>query len=152
MLLERGDAIQCDRRDMHPRATSSASRGRQPQTTTPHDGPTRRQQARKGRGQPRDTARLTTASFICGAHICCAPARCLRERLQSKKRYVPTASGRLCCGQLRVNDFERRRPGDPLGDRSVAFRGSHYRWPGTTTRNHVEHRVDPHQAVSASRI
>ena len=44
------------------------------------------------------------------------------------------------------------RPGDPLGDPTAALRGSHYRWPGPTTGNHVEHRVVPHQAVPASRI
>ena len=43
-------------------------------------------------------------------------------------------------------------PGDPLGDPTVALRRSHHRWPGSTTGNHVEHRVVPHQAVPASRI
>ena len=42
--------------------------------------------------------------------------------------------------------------GDPLGDPTVALRRSHHRWPGSTTGNHVEHRVVPHQAVPASRI
>ena len=42
--------------------------------------------------------------------------------------------------------------GDPLGDPTVAFRGSHHLWPGSTTGNHVEHRVVPYQAVSESRI
>ena len=43
-------------------------------------------------------------------------------------------------------------PGDPLGDPTVALRRSHHRWPGSTTGNHMEHRVVPHQAVPASRI
>ena len=42
--------------------------------------------------------------------------------------------------------------GDPLGDPTVALRGSHHRRIGSTTGNHVEYRVVPHQAVSASRI
>ena len=42
--------------------------------------------------------------------------------------------------------------GDPLGDPTAALRRGHYRWPGPTTGNHVEHRVVPHQAVPASRI
>ena len=44
------------------------------------------------------------------------------------------------------------RPGDPLGDPTVALRRSHHRRIGPTTGNHVEYRVVPHQAVSASRI
>ena len=44
------------------------------------------------------------------------------------------------------------RPGDPLGDPTVAFRGSHHCRIGPPVRNHVEHRVVPYQAVSASRI
>ena len=44
------------------------------------------------------------------------------------------------------------RPGDPLGDPTVALRRSHHRWPGSTTGNHVEHRVVPYQAVPASHI
>ena len=40
------------------------------------------------------------------------------------------------------------RPGDPLGDPTVALRRSHHRWPGSTTGNYVEHRVVPYQAVS----
>ncbi len=43
-------------------------------------------------------------------------------------------------------------PGDPLGDPTVTLRRGHYRWLGSTTGNHVEHRVVPYQAVSASRI
>ena len=42
--------------------------------------------------------------------------------------------------------------GDPLGDPTVALRRSHHLWPGSTTGNHVEYRVVPYQAVSASRI
>ena len=42
--------------------------------------------------------------------------------------------------------------GDPLGDPTAALRGSHHLWPGPPVRNHVEHRVVPHQAVPASRI
>ena len=44
------------------------------------------------------------------------------------------------------------RPGDPLGDPTVALRRSHHCRIGPPVRNHVEHRVVPHQAVSASRI
>ena len=36
--------------------------------------------------------------------------------------------------------------------RQLRFAGSYYRWPGPTTRNHVEYRVVPYQAVPASRI
>ena len=39
--------------------------------------------------------------------------------------------------------------GDPLGDPTVALRGSHHCRIGSTTGNHVEHRVVPCQAVSA---
>ena len=42
--------------------------------------------------------------------------------------------------------------GDPLGDPTVALRGSHYLGPGPPMRNHVEHRVVPYQAVPARRI
>ena len=42
--------------------------------------------------------------------------------------------------------------GGPLGDPTVALRGSHYRWSGLTTGNYVEYRVIPYQTVSASRI
>ena len=42
--------------------------------------------------------------------------------------------------------------GDPLGDPTVALRGSHYLGPGPPVRNHVEYRVVPYQAVPASRI
>ena len=42
--------------------------------------------------------------------------------------------------------------GDPLGDPTVALRGSHHCRIGSTTGNHVEYRVVPYQAVSASRI
>ena len=42
--------------------------------------------------------------------------------------------------------------GDPLGDPTVALRGSHHCRTGPTVRNHVEYRVVPYQAVSASRI
>ena len=42
--------------------------------------------------------------------------------------------------------------GDPLGDPTVALRRSHYCRIGSTTGNHVEYRVVPYQAVSASRI
>ena len=42
--------------------------------------------------------------------------------------------------------------GDPLGDPTVALRGSHYLGAGPPVRNHVEHRVVPYQAVPASRI
>ena len=42
--------------------------------------------------------------------------------------------------------------GDPLGDPTVARRGSHHCRIGSTTGNHVEHRVVPYQAVPASRI
>ena len=38
------------------------------------------------------------------------------------------------------------------GDPTAALRGSHHLWPGPTTGNHVEYRVVPYQAVSASRI
>ena len=41
--------------------------------------------------------------------------------------------------------------GDPLGDPTVALRRSHHCRIGSPVRNHVEHRVVPHQAVSASR-
>ena len=44
------------------------------------------------------------------------------------------------------------RPGDPLGDPTVALRRSHHCRIGPTTRNHVEHRVVPHQAMPASRL
>ena len=44
------------------------------------------------------------------------------------------------------------RVGGPLGDPTVALRGSHYRWSGLITGNYVEYRVIPYQAVSASRI
>lgn len=96
---------------------------RQQGPTAPDDNATRRPHTEAaGTKRPGSVAlhsAVDPASIICGAHICCAPTRCLRERLQSKKRYVPTASGRLCCGQLRVNDFERRRPGDELLQRDV---------------------------------
>jgi len=46
----------------------------------------------------------------------------------------------------------RARPGDPLGDPTVALRGSHHCRIGSTTGNHVEYRVVPYQAVPASRI
>ena len=39
--------------------------------------------------------------------------------------------------------------GDPLGDPTVALRGSHHCQIGSTTGNHVEHRVVPSQAVPA---
>ena len=39
--------------------------------------------------------------------------------------------------------------GDPLGDPIVARRGSHHCRIGSTTGTHVEHRVDPYQAVPA---
>ena len=39
--------------------------------------------------------------------------------------------------------------GDPLGDPTVALRGSHHCQIGSTTGNHVEHRVVPYQAVPA---
>ena len=39
--------------------------------------------------------------------------------------------------------------GDPLGDPTVARRGSHHCQIGSTTGNHVEHRVVPYQAVPA---
>ena len=42
--------------------------------------------------------------------------------------------------------------GDPLGDPTAALRGSHHLGAGPPVRNHVEHRVVPHQAVPASRI
>ena len=42
--------------------------------------------------------------------------------------------------------------GDPLGDPTVALRGSHYLGAGPPVRNHVEYRVVPYQAVSASRM
>ena len=42
--------------------------------------------------------------------------------------------------------------GDPLGDPTVALRGSHHCRIGSPVRNHVEYRVVPHQAVPASRI
>ena len=42
--------------------------------------------------------------------------------------------------------------GDPLGDPTVALRGSHHCRIGSTTGNYVEYRVVPYQAVSASRI
>ena len=41
---------------------------------------------------------------------------------------------------------------DPLGDPTVALRGSHHCRIGSTTGNYVEYRVVPYQAVSASRI
>lgn len=44
------------------------------------------------------------------------------------------------------------RPGDPLGDPTVALCGSHYLGVGPPVRNHVEYRVVPYQAVPASRI
>ena len=40
--------------------------------------------------------------------------------------------------------------GDPLGDPTVALRGSHYLGVGSPVRNHVEYRVVPYQAVPAS--
>ena len=42
--------------------------------------------------------------------------------------------------------------GDPLGDPTVALRGSHYLGAGPPVRNHVEYRVVPYQAVPARRI
>jgi len=39
--------------------------------------------------------------------------------------------------------------GDPLGDPTVALRGSHHCGIGPITGNHVEHRVVPYQAVPA---
>ena len=42
--------------------------------------------------------------------------------------------------------------GDPLGDPTVALRGSQYLGAGPPVRNHMEYRVVPCQAVSASRI
>ena len=42
--------------------------------------------------------------------------------------------------------------GDPLDDPTVALRGSHYLRAGPPVRNHVEYRMVPYQAVSASRI
>ena len=42
--------------------------------------------------------------------------------------------------------------GDPLGDPTVALRGSHYLGAGSPVRNHVEYRVVPYQAVPASRM
>ena len=45
-----------------------------------------------------------------------------------------------------------RGAGDPLGDPTVTLRGSHYLGAGPPVRNHVEQRVVPYQAVSASRI
>jgi len=45
-----------------------------------------------------------------------------------------------------------RGVGDPLGDLTVALQGSHYLGAGPLVRNHVEQRVVPYQAVSASRI
>ena len=40
------------------------------------------------------------------------------------------------------------RPGDPVGDPTVALRGSHYLGPGPPVRSHVEYRVVPYQAAS----
>ena len=42
--------------------------------------------------------------------------------------------------------------GDPLGDPTVALRGSHYLGAGPPVRNQAEHREVPYQAVPASRI
>lgn len=42
--------------------------------------------------------------------------------------------------------------GDPLGDGSAAFQGSHHCGIGSTTRDRVEYRVVPYQAVPASRL
>ena len=42
--------------------------------------------------------------------------------------------------------------GDPLGDPTVALRGSHYLGAGPPARNYVEYRVAPYQASPASRI
>ena len=39
--------------------------------------------------------------------------------------------------------------GDPLGDPTVALRGSHYRGAGPPVRNHMEYRMDSYQAVPA---
>ena len=54
---------------------------------------------------------------------------------------------RVCAPRARL-----RGAGDLLGDLTVVLRGSHHRWPGSTTGNYVEYRVVPYQAVSASRI
>ena len=54
---------------------------------------------------------------------------------------------RVCAPRARL-----RGAGDPLGDPTVALRRSHYLGAGSTTGNHVEYRVVPYQAVSASRI
>ena len=52
------------------------------------------------------------------------------------------------------SDFrsETHPAGGPLGDPTVALRGSHHCRIGSTTGNHVEHRVVPYQAVPARRI
>ena len=42
--------------------------------------------------------------------------------------------------------------GDPLGDPTVALRGSHHLGPGPPVRNHMEYRVVPYQAMPARRI
>ena len=56
-------------------------------------------------------------------------------------------SEKVCAPRARL-----RGAGDPLSDPTVALRGSHYLRAGPPVRNHVEHRVAPYQAVSASRI
>ena len=65
---------------------------------------------------------------------------------------------RMCAPRARLGtrtielDARTRRgrtPGAPGDPPTVAFRGSHYRWPGSTTGNHVEYRVVPYQAVPA---
>ena len=56
-------------------------------------------------------------------------------------------SEKVCAPRARL-----RGAGDPLSDPTVVLRGSHYLGAGPPVRNHVEHRVAPYQAVSASRI
>ncbi len=46
----------------------------------------------------------------------------------------------------------KNKEGQVFIDPTVALRRSHHLWPGPTTRNHVEYRVVPYQAASASRI
>lgn len=60
---------------------------------------------------------------------------------------IPGAQGEGVCSQGVAGDA-----GDPLGDGSAAFQGSHHCGIGLTTRDRVEYRVVPYQAVPARRI
>ena len=75
-----------------------------------------------------------------------------KRRWMCRKRTCQTVTflehdERVCAPRARLGGA-----GDPLGNPTVALRGSQHCRIGSTTGNYVEYRVVPYQAVSASRI